>query len=246
MSFSDLPPEVKLLIFEIYPENLRLAQGINASLRQLTRESEMRKYLKTHPTVFGVWNLSDPKDIYFTLNFGLAANQSIKLSSHLAIDEDDNLHLMTIPTYNGEDRVRHLLCKPLDHNFEGLVDMWTYYQIILRRIHPTESTRKSFAAKRILSILDQYYMYRSYRSARDLHRILSIYLILLSNAIILRIPTLPDFIEATFHVDSDGIYSSEYPIGSEEQQKEVKVLTDIRTSIETMYREIRQHFEALL
>jgi hypothetical protein len=271
--FDDLPAELQLIIFETIPENLKLAQRLNWSIRQLTRQAyvryivaepvtakEYRAYLATRPHRWCIYE-DDTRHKHFhfscSLKFTLSAGRYLSLYSDIAIEEN-TLHLCA-PWFEDESRLHDSIekvvhLKDLKDGNNGkdgknrknqpkiseTVDLWTHYQILLRRL---TSAEKSYAATAILAYLDQLSLARS---SRSLCEVLKLYLLLGGNAILLEIPAIPTDLDESFSINANNEYVATPPIGSRQHQRETEILAQIRTSTETMYQQIRAHFQALV
>jgi hypothetical protein len=263
-TFDDFPAELQLIIFETIPENLKLAQQLNWSLRHLTRlayvryimaepvtSKEYRAYLATvrPPYRYGLYEDTEQHEYFHfscILRFTLSAGRYLSLYSDIDIDEDTlDLHA---PWFKDESRLYECIGKnkktgKIGKNQLGInrtVDLWTHYQILLRRL---TSAEKSHAAKAILAYLDQLSLART---SKSLWEVLKLYLLLGGNAILLEIPDIPTNLVERFGINTNNEYVSTHSIGSREHQRETETLAKIRAAIETMYQQIREHFQALV
>jgi hypothetical protein len=96
---QDLPSELQLMIFELQPHNLRLAQLLNRSLRELTYPSfiqywanlpirlhEFYQYLQTNPRILGLCHSRLGGGITnFDLYFQIPEDESICLRSTMSV-----------------------------------------------------------------------------------------------------------------------------------------------------------------
>jgi hypothetical protein len=249
VTFEELPAELQLMIFEIIPENLRLAQQINHTIRQLTQRSwfqrchrwpisrrEYQTHLATRPGVIGL-SLRSLETLAFKIYFGL--NKNLYFKAHSVVTtaglQDDVVLHFTLD--QGEDRAKYMFAttRNLDYNPHCDLDLVTQYQIFSRRrscVNYARSQGSNYARDLVLQRLKDIYRQRSGERVRD---VMMTFLELANNAVIVRTPTLPEDIYQNFGVDGDGMLE---PATDYDEAQFNRILE----FIDVLYQEIRDYF----
>jgi hypothetical protein len=252
VTFEDLPAELQLMIFEIIPENLRVAQQINHPIRQVTQRSwfqrcrqrpisrrEYQTHLATRPGVIGL-SVRSLETLTIKIYFGLNKDLYFKASSVVTTAgfHDDVVLQFTLD--QGDDRAKYVFAttRDLDYSPHFDLDLATQYQIFSRRrscVNYARSQGSNYARDNVLQILEGIYRQRSGERVRD---VMMTFLELANNAVIVRTPTLPEDDYYHFGIDGDGMLETR-------NNRDEARFNQILEFIDVLYQEIRDYFLTL-
>jgi hypothetical protein len=256
--FTELPSEVQLGIFEANPETLRRTGRVSRGTRKLTRTSlarhychdpirlrEYQAYLMTQPIVVGLYNLYR-EELKHTCSvyYGVTNRLYLDVSFNVTWNKDDNEVNISFDWSERVDRAKDMITD-ID-NFRVYVDLtspfsldlWSQYQIVSRRpqcVEYSQSHGHDYARDWVLRVLDDIYQLKTSKHVYD---VATSFLLLATNAIILRTPTLPREISSSFNVDDTGQFDPDDP-------DEETTFKHFLEAIDITYQEIRDYFLTL-
>lgn len=229
-----LPLDTQREIFKYVPEKCQI---INKQLRENTKEvfydfarskrvteSEFKKYLISKPIIFGIFDIKCREWTGTAIYSRLVRDSYARLSSYIDINVDD-ISLCTqffdenTRSYEIEVKLKDI---PQYYKLDGSVlDLVSQYKILQLRI------KGKLAKERILQEVNN--EYKSYLESNEIKVVLSTYLYLLNNALIMNISNVPD--QEDFYVQNDG----------SDRDKIDAIITKCKTWITIMYYEIIDH-----
>jgi hypothetical protein len=256
--FTELPPELQLEILEANPETLRRTGRVSRGTRQLTRTSlaqqycqdpirrhEYQAYMMTQPIVVGLYN-SYPDGLEHTCSvyYGVTSRLYLHVSFDVNWNKDDNEVNISFDWNERVNRAINMIID-IDHIRVDVdltspfsLDLWSQYQIVSRRpqcVEYSQSYGHDYARDWVLRVLDDIYQLKTSKQVYD---VATSYLLLATNAIILRTPTLPKAISSSFNVDDMGQFD---PDDADEET----TFKHFLEAIEIAYQEIRDYFLTL-